>query len=102
MLAPSTGRIGGCRWFLVCAEAETTNETNKSTSIGTRRCTAAPDKEVLACNATRIIHYATSVRWSVRGVTERCDVVGANGADRVIGSHELSIRWPYLQVPACR
>jgi hypothetical protein len=25
----------------------------------------------------------------VRGVTERCDVVGANGADRVVGSHEV-------------
>ena len=42
MLVPSTERIGGCRRFLVCAKAETTTETSKtSTSISPRRCTVA-------------------------------------------------------------
>ena len=46
MLAPSTARMGGgC--FLVCAEAETSAETNKSTSIGSRGCTAASNEKVL-------------------------------------------------------
>ena len=52
MLAPSTARIGG-GWFLLCAEAGTTTETNKSASIGTRGCTVASDEEVFGWNATR-------------------------------------------------
>ena len=46
MLAPSTARMGGC-CFLVCADAEMSAETNKSTSIGTRGCTVASDEQVL-------------------------------------------------------
>jgi hypothetical protein len=40
MVVPSTGRIGGSRWGVVCAEAGMTTESNK-TNVGTRRCAVA-------------------------------------------------------------
>ena len=78
MLIPFTGRIGDCRWFRICAEAETTTETSKiSNTISPRRCTMASDEEVFGQKATRSIHYSAKTPWSVTGVTDLCDAVTA-------------------------
>jgi hypothetical protein len=85
MPAPSTGRIGACRWFLFCATEATSESSKPSTRIGTRRCNVASGEELVEREYCSLIVYTPDVPRSVTGAVDRSDVAGISASDRAMG-----------------
>src|SRR5580658_4906567 len=84
MVAPSTGRIGGCRGGVVCAEAEMTTETKKTRMIRTCRCTlASSGEEVIGQNASCNIRPHSCFTLTIR--QKVCSVFGVRYSTRASG-----------------